>query len=201
MNRAVVYVHGKGGSASEAEHFKPLFSGCDVIGFDYQSQTPWQAKSEFSSFFRTVCERYGKVLLIANSIGAYFSLHALGDQTIDRALLISPVVNMERLILDMLAWSGATDADLQERKEIPTPFGETLSWDYLCYVRNNPIKWQIPTAILYGENDALIPRETVTAFAEKTGAELTVMPNGEHWFHTEEQMQFLDSWVRRSADF
>ncbi len=27
------------------------------------------------------------------------------------------------------------------------------------------------------------------------GAELTVMPNGEHWFHTEEQMQFLDRWI------
>ena len=26
-------------------------------------------------------------------------------------------------------------------------------------------------------------------------AELTVMPDGEHWFHTEWQMQFLDQWI------
>lgn len=199
MNKAVVYIHGKGGSAGEAEHFKPLFSGFDVIGFDYRSQTPWQAKTEFASFFDTLDKRYGKTVLIANSIGAYFSLHALYDRRIDQALLISPVVDMERLILDLMAWSGVTEVDLQERKEIPTSFGETLSWDYLCDVRNNPIHWEIPTEILYGENDVLIPRETVTAFADRVGAHLTVMPKGEHWFHTEEQMQFLDLWIRRSA--
>lgn len=33
-------------------------------------------------------------------------------------------------------------------------------------------------------------------FAEKHQAELTVMEGGEHWFHTEEQMAFLDDWIR-----
>ena len=28
------------------------------------------------------------------------------------------------------------------------------------------------------------------------GAALTVMPGGEHWFHTEAQMQFLDRWLQ-----
>jgi hypothetical protein len=32
-------------------------------------------------------------------------------------------------------------------------------------------------------------------FAEKHHAGLTVMENGEHWFHTEEQMAFLDKWI------
>jgi hypothetical protein len=26
---------------------------------------------------------------------------------------------------------------------------------------------------------------------------LTVMEGGEHWFHTDEQIQFLDDWIRR----
>ena len=51
MKRLVIYVHGKGGSAAEAEHYKPLFSGDDVIGFPYHSVTPWEAKKEFSHFF------------------------------------------------------------------------------------------------------------------------------------------------------
>jgi hypothetical protein len=29
------------------------------------------------------------------------------------------------------------------------------------------------------------------------GAELTVMEEGEHWFHTDEQMRFLDNWVMK----
>ena len=63
--------------------------------------------------------------------------------------------------------------------------------------RNHPLNWQIPTSILYGEKDNLTSIETIRAFAEKQGASLTVMKGGEHWFHTEEEMKFLDEWSRR----
>ena len=35
MDKAVIYIHGKGGDAEEALHYKSLFSDCDVIGLDY----------------------------------------------------------------------------------------------------------------------------------------------------------------------
>ena len=38
MEEIVVYVHGKGGSAQEAEHYKALFPDCEVIGFDYHAR-------------------------------------------------------------------------------------------------------------------------------------------------------------------
>ena len=91
-----------------------------------------------------------------------------------------------------------TEQELSEKREIPTNLGETLSWEYLCYVRRNPITWKVPTWILYGERDNLTPIETVSAFAEQHHAELTIMPGGEHWFHTEAQMQFLDHWIKKS---
>lgn len=47
MDKAVIYIHGKGGNAEEAIHYKPLFSDCDVIGLDYTEQFPWEAKEEF----------------------------------------------------------------------------------------------------------------------------------------------------------
>lgn len=28
-------------------------------------------------------------------------------------------------------------------------------------------------------------------------ASLTIMKNGEHWFHTGEQMDFLDRWLKQ----
>ena len=115
-----------------------------------------------------------------------------------KALFISPIVNMEKLITDMMMWSNVTEDELESKKEIPTEFGETLSWEYLCYVRKHPIKWNIPTCILYGGKDHLTSRETISEFAEKQGADLTVMEDGEHWFHTNAQMQFLDDWLRRS---
>ena len=45
----------------------------------------------------------------------------------------------------MMEWADVTENELQEKKEIQTDFGETLSWDYLCYVRENPVAWTIPT--------------------------------------------------------
>ncbi|MBR4393150.1 MAG: alpha/beta hydrolase, partial [Oscillospiraceae bacterium] len=120
------------------------------------------------------------------------------DAMIRRAYFISPIVDMERLILDMMTWVGVTERDLEEKKVISTPFGEDLSWDYLCYVREHPVRWSAPTRILYGSCDNLISLETISAFADAHGAGLTVMEDGEHWFHTEEQMRFLDRWIRQN---
>ena len=195
MNNIVIYVHGKGGSAAEAEHYRALFQEAEVVGFDYHAMAPWEAKEEFPRFFTEQRNRCDCLTLVANSIGAFFSMSSLDKSLIDRAYLISPVVDMEKLIGNMMMWAGLTEQELAEKQEILTEFGETLSWNYLTYVREHPISWHIPTRILYGEHDNLTSLETMSAFAKRIGAELTVMPNGEHWFHTEEQMQFLDRWI------
>lgn len=193
---AIIYVHGKGGAAEEAEHYKPLFPDCKVIGFDYRSQTPWEAGEEFPPFFAEQRKHCGRLTLIANSIGAFFAMSALDEALVDRACLVSPVVDMERLIGSMMQWAGVTEQELAQKREIATDLGETLSWNYLCYVREHPIIWNVPTRILYGEQDNLTTGETISAFAARHHAKLTVMPGGEHWFHTAEQMRFLDSWIR-----
>ena len=195
MKNIVIYVHGKDGSAEEAEHYRTLFPEAEVIGFDYHAAAPWDAKEEFPQFFAEQRKRCDDLTLVANSIGAFFSMSSLDEALIDRAYLISPVVDMEKLIGNMMMWAGVTEQELAEKKEIPTAFGETLSWNYLTYVREHPILWHIPTRILYGEHDNMTSLETISAFAKQVSAELTVMPNGEHWFHTEEQMQFLDRWI------
>ena len=198
MKRLVIYVHGKGGSAEEAKHYQPLFAESDVLGFDYKSQNPWEAKSEFSQFFDLHSKGYDSVILIANSIGAFLSMYTLAEKKISQALFISPIVNMEKLITDMMMWSNVAEDELQSKKEIPTVLGETLSWAYLCYVREHPIVWSIPTCILYGEKDNLTSIDTISEFANQIGATLTVMENGEHWFHTDAQMKVLDNWIGNS---
>lgn len=197
MKKAVIYIHGKGGNAGEAEHYRNLFVGYDVFGLEYTASTPWEAKEEFPKKYDSIADNYDSVILIANSIGAFFAMSALTDKRIEKAFFISPVVNMEKLIGDMMIWAGVTEKELEEKKLIPTDFGEDLSWKYLCYVRENPIEWNIPTEILYGEKDNLTSYETVSEFAERIGAKLAVMPDGEHWFHTDEQMKFLDREVLR----
>ena len=198
MKELIIYVHGKGGNADEAEHYKRLFVGSDVIGFDYHAQNPWDAKKEFEKFIDSYTIEYDSVVLVANSIGAFFCLFSLSDKKIDKAFLISPIVDMEKLIYDMMLGANVKESELAEKKEIKTDFGETLSWDYLCYVREHPIEWNVTTHILYGEKDNLTSFETISKFANQIDASLTVMHNGEHWFHTDEQIEYLDNWIRHS---
>ena len=195
MKHIMIYVHGKGGSAAEAEHYKALFPEAEVLGFDYRAQTPWEAKAEFPQFFEKQRKQCDRLTLAANSIGAFFSMSSLDETLIDRAYFISPVVDMKNLIENIMLWTGVSERELAEKQEIPTQFGETLSWAYLTYVREHPVSWRVPTRILYGARDNLTDMETISDFARKFRAELTVMLDGEHWFHTEEQLQFLNAWI------
>ena len=34
MRQLVLYIHGKGGNATEADHYKTLFAGYDVVELD-----------------------------------------------------------------------------------------------------------------------------------------------------------------------
>ena len=44
MRRAILYVHGKGGSPDEAARFGQLFPGRVVMGLNYRSDTPWDTR-------------------------------------------------------------------------------------------------------------------------------------------------------------
>ena len=199
MKNAVIYVHGKDGSANEANHYKQFFNeDYEVIGFDYKSKFPWQAKEEFQKYFDFIIPKYNEILLIGNSIGAYFSMISLSEKQIKKAMFISPIVDMENVILNMMKWENVSEEELEAKKIINTSFGESLLWEYLSYVRKNSIIWDIPTSILYGEKDDITSLKAMNNFANKINADLTILENGEHWFHTEEQISFLDSWFEKS---
>lgn len=195
MEKAILYVHGKGGDANEANYYKKLCSDADIIGIDYNDYTPWVVKEIIKNEYYKIAGKYKEISLITNSIGTYFAMLALQDERIHKAFFISPILNMERLITSMMKMAGVSEDELKEKGEIPTNFGETLSWKYLCFVRDNPINWCAPTAILYGERDNFTPYETVSEFAQKHHAHLTVMKDGEHWFHTKDELLFLDEWL------
>lgn len=156
---AVIYIHGKGGSAAECEHYKSLFPDCEVISLDYQTFTPWETGKEIHIAVEELKSKYENVILIANSIGAFFSMNAGIDDMIQKAYFISPIVDMEKLITNMMQWANVTEQELESEGVIHTDFGEDLSWEYLSYVRSRPITWHAPTQILYGSNDHLTSLE------------------------------------------
>ena len=58
MKTAVIYIHGKGGNASESEHYKPLFPEWEVIGLDYKSFTPWETGKEIHAAVENLKTQY-----------------------------------------------------------------------------------------------------------------------------------------------
>lgn len=191
----ILYIHGKGGSAAEAEHYKAIFPCAAVIGLDYKNCSPWETGREITDCVKKLKRQYDDVVLVANSIGAFFSMNGELDGLVNKAYFISPIVDMEKLIMDMMTWANVKEAELQAKGNISTEFGEDLSWEYLNYVRTHPFSWNVPTQILYGREDKLTSLATMEKFAEMHSAQLTVMEKGEHWFHTAEQMDFLDNWI------
>ncbi len=199
MINAVIYIHGMGGSAAESAHYEQLFPEYDVIGIEYAGNTPREVCPMIREKTEAVKKTHDTVILIASSIGAYYSMQAGIDRMIRRAYFISPLIDMEKMINGMMTSSGISEEELKEKGTVHTASGGDLSWEYLCYAREHPSFWNAPAEILYGSEDRLISLEEVRSFAERCDAGLTVMAGGEHWFHTEEQMLFLDEWIRRST--
>ena len=206
-------IHGKMGSKEEAARFAEIVcqKGYQVLSIDLPGHgertgemerfVPWEVVPELQAVYGFAQQRWKKNSIYANSIGAYFSLLAFWESKLEKSLFVSPVLDMEKLIRDMMGWAGVTQEQLQQAGEIPTTFGETLSWKYLTYAEEHRIaKWYSPTAILYAGQDHLTAWETVEDFAQRFGCTITVMENGEHWFHTEEQLAVLDAWLHAETE-
>ena len=193
--KAVIYIHGQFGSPDEADHYRSLFPGYDMIGLDYKGTKPWETAEEIKEAIAEYRSSYDEIIVIANSIGAYYLMNAGVERDVDHAYFISPIVDMEKLITDMMLWANVSEEELQEKEIIQQENGEDLSWEYLCYVGKHPLSWHVPTDILYGSRDFLTSIETITSFASEYNASLTIMEDGEHWFHTSQQMAFLDWWI------
>ena len=211
-DRAYLFVHGKSGSKADAETFAEIACrrGWQTLSVDLPQHgerqggktgfDPWHAVPELRSVLADMRGRWSRVALCAYSIGAWFSLLAFQREPLDRSLFVSPVLDMERLILDMMQWAGVSEERLMREKTVDTDFGETLSWEYLTFVRAHPIEaWNLPTAILYAGKDGLTSRATVDAFCQSFRCALTVMDGGEHWFHTPEQLGFLQKWMEENV--
>lgn len=211
-DKVYLFVHGQSGCKEEAEDFAAIVSEKDwqVLSIDLpehgerKGETdrffPWIVVPELRRILEYITSRWCRVALRANSIGAWYSMLAFQDKPIEKSLFVSPLLDMEYLIRAMMRQAGVTESELELKKTIPTTFGPTLSWEYWLYAKHHPIlKWNDNTHILYGSEDTLTRRETVDAFLERFHAGLTVVENGEHWFHTDEQLAALRHWERQNG--
>lgn len=143
-------------------------------------------------------QHWENISLFGCSMGAYFSLLAYKEENLGQCLFLSPVVDMERIISNMMMWFDITPEMLKEKKEIETPIGQVLYWDYYNYVKDHPVDtWETATSILYGAKDEMCEFETIENFVKLFHCELEIMQEGEHYFHTDEQLEAYNNWLSK----
>jgi hypothetical protein len=210
--RVYIYVHGKMGCKENAKKFAEIAieRGYQVISFDLPEHgerknedypiMAWNAAKDLNSISDYVVKRWADINLYACSLGVYFSLLAYKDMDIKKALFQCPVLNMERLIFNMMQWFNVTEEQLKTKKEISTPMGETLSWDYLVYAKEHPVdKWNCKTHILYPSKDNLTPKEIVDEFTNTHSVNLTVLDGAEHYFTDKKYLDKLGIWLQNNV--
>ena len=125
-DRVVLAVHGSGSHKADV----PVSTlaeiaaahGWQVLSFDLPEHGDRRADSaqcipqvcvpEIQTVFRALTGRWEHIWLFANSLGAYSSLLALAEQPVGRAWFLSPVVDMRRLIENMMRWFGVSEERL-----------------------------------------------------------------------------------------
>lgn len=206
--KCFLYLHGKQGFKEEAEPFAEIAGakGWQVLGIDLPEHgergqekdrfNPWCVVPELRMVLGYIQQHFETIGLKADSIGAWFAMQSFDGSQFERCLFVSPVLDMEDLIQNMMRWAGVSEVRLERESRIPTNFGETLSWEYYEYAKAHPISvWRCLTDILYGGRDNMTARKTAEEFAKRFHSSLTVMEEGEHWFHTPEQLAVLNQWA------
>ena len=194
--RAIVYIHGLHGSYEEAKNYAFLNDQFDVIGLDYQDGNPWEVGPLLKEKFVELIKPYDEVFIIANSIGAFYACEYLFDCHIERAFFISPIVSMFQNIVDLMMMYDIKDSELRDSQFIELDDGTVLSYDFYQHVANEENKWNVPTDILYGAYDEIVYSGSMLEFLENhPSARLTVKSEGEHYFETEEDQEFIKNWI------
>lgn len=112
--RVYLYVHGKNGCKEEAECFANIACarGWQVLAIDLpehgsrkngpEKLVPWVVIPELQAVYARMQPVWPHIRLYGISIGAWFAMQALQETTPEKALLVSPVVDMETLITNMM---------------------------------------------------------------------------------------------------
>ena len=129
-----LFLHGKMGRKEEGEAFAQVVcpKGWQVLSIDLPEHgerageagfDPWHVVPELRGVLAYAQARWHRIGLQATSLGAWFAMVAFAGTPLDRALFLSPVVDMAGLIEKMMGWAGVSEEALAQAGELPTDFG------------------------------------------------------------------------------
>ncbi len=176
--KVFLFVHGQGGNKEEAIPFAEIAvpKGYQVIGIDLPvMDQPWIILAMLNEVKEYLYQNYDSVCIRANSIGAWFSLLSFQDKVIDQALFVSPILNMRVFIEGM-----------QEKDDTYYDWG----------INHTIEQWTADTFILRPKIDLVVNDKVYDSFLSKFECQVQEVENGEHWFHTPEQLLAMQQWEK-----
>ena len=200
-NKVVIYIHGLKGSYKEAEDYSFL-TDYDVKGLDYEDGNPWEVGPIIKEEFEKLIKSYEEVVVIANSIGAFYTYEYLCDYHIKHAFFISPLASMSKIIYDYIFSGQVSEQELKDKGFVTADDGIVISYDFYKKYTENDYHgdWNVPTDILYGSRDELVYIENIVDYlAAHPYSRLTIKQGAEHWFHTDEEKAFIKDWIIRTV--
>ena len=160
---------------------------------DDKAFNPIEASPEVRMFAQLAHSQSTEIGLRAHSIRAYFSLCDTPAGTFERVWLVSPLLDLEYYIPDMMAEYSVTDEQLEAEPEINTPRG-VLEWPYLRFVEKHPARLDIPSWIIRGDQDEVVPLDALSRFVGASGVELVQIEGGQHFLGQPPHLDTVVAW-------
>jgi alpha-beta hydrolase superfamily lysophospholipase len=212
--KLIIAVHGMLGSKEDFELLaeEAVPKGYQVLSFDLPEHgerknkayacNPSNAIKDLTSVMNYANNLSNRISLYACSLGSYFSLLAYQDAALEQCLFQSPVVDMLRLIGNMMKAANISEEQLKTEKVITNRYGPKFEWEYYSYVKAHPIeKWGTPTTILMGAEDEVSELDAVKAFASRFDAGLKLLEGSKHYLHSAEESREIQKWMRENLSF
>ena len=122
--RSFLFVHGLCGNKEEAQRFAAVVNplGWQVLAVDLPEHNgrqdgvrlvPWEAVPELQNVRNYMKERWQTLGVRAVSLGAWLALQAFAGERVERCLLSSPLLDMEKMIHGMMAQTGVSEERLR----------------------------------------------------------------------------------------
>ena len=193
----VIYIHGMFGTSKEIEDYSYI-KGYDLKGLDYEDGNPYDIEDVIRDKFFELIKGYKDVIVIANSVGAFYTYEYLNDFNIKQAFFISPIINMFQIIVDLMTKYKISEEQLKKERYIKLENGTTLSYDFYEKLKHRTDNWKVPTEVLYGSKDETVKTNDVIDFIANHNARLTIKNGAHHYFHTKKEKEFIKNWILKT---
>lgn len=199
VGKAMLYIPEHRNSTGEAALFSKDCPGYDMVDFSYRLYNPWEIKSSIQKKYCELREKYDVVAIMAKGVGAYFAIDSLGEEQVDKALFVSPVIDVECFIQTILEKTGISEDKLFEEQVISSGYDQDLSWEQYDYFKKNVLSWSSDADVIMGSDDKYENVELIKSFAKANQCELCIIEGANHDFDSPEQQSEFREWLQNKV--